>query len=117
MLFPKHWLGLLAAAGQIATVAAVVAYFTSRRLPRSQCAPEGDTGKFPIDFWVGRPLRPRWFGLDWKIVIYRPGVIGLLLAEATCLCVQWEQYGRVSPAFVLLFVLHLVWVADFMAFE
>ncbi|KAG5442375.1 Delta(14)-sterol reductase [Clonorchis sinensis] len=117
VMFPKHWLGLLAATGQIATVAAVATYFTSRRLPRSQCAPEGNTGKFLVDFWIGRPLRPRWFGLDWKIIIYRPGIIGLLLAEATCLCVQWEQYGRVSLALVLLVALHLIWVADFMAFE
>ncbi|KAG5442376.1 Delta(14)-sterol reductase [Clonorchis sinensis] len=117
MMIPKYWLGLLAAMGNIATVAACVVLAASRRLPRSQCSSEGNTGNLVVDFWFGRPLRPRWFGLDWKMVVQRPAIIGLLLAEATYLCAQWERYGRISPALAVLVVLHFIWLVDAVAVE
>ncbi|KAF8565465.1 hypothetical protein P879_10819 [Paragonimus westermani] len=117
LLLPKHWLSLMAATGNIAVVGALIAHFASRRLPRSQLSSEGHSGNFFVDFWVGRALRPRWLGLDWKMVILRPGAIGLLLLEVTFTLAQWERFGRVSPALFALVVMHAVWIVDFFIFE
>ncbi|KAF6779682.1 hypothetical protein AHF37_01253 [Paragonimus kellicotti] len=117
LLLPKHWLSLMAATGNIAVVGALIAHFVSRRLPRSQLSPEGHSGNFFVDFWTGRALRPRWLGLDWKMVMLRPGAIGLLLLEVTFALAQWERFGRVSPALFALVVMHAVWIVDFFLFE
>ncbi|OON16890.1 ergosterol biosynthesis ERG4/ERG24 family protein, partial [Opisthorchis viverrini] len=74
-------------------------------------------GNLVVDFWFGRPLRPRWFGLDWKMVVHRPAAIGLLLAEVTFLCAQWERYGRISPALAVLVALHSIWLVDAVSVE
>lgn len=116
-LLSKYYMSLLAAAGNIAIVLSVLAYMTSGRTSRSPASIKGKIGGFLVDFWSGRSVRPRWFGLDWKMVLFRPASVGLVLLESAYILSQWERFGRVSPALVTLAVMHFIWVLDFFAFE
>lgn len=117
VLLPKYWFSLMIAAGKFSALLSVITYFASKNIPRSQVCPEGNTGNFFVDFWVGRIIKPRWFNLDWKMVATRPGVIAMLLVETTYLLAQWERSGRVSPALALLVVMHTIWLSDIILFE
>lgn len=117
VLLGKYYVSLLAAAGNIAILLSLLAYLTPGRTSRSPTSLKNKIGRFLVDFWSGRSIRPRWFGLDWKMVLLRPASVGLLLLESAYIIAQWQRFGRVSPSLVTLAVMHLVWVVDFFAFE
>ncbi|THD19801.1 Lamin-B receptor [Fasciola hepatica] len=117
LLLPKYLIGLLTASVISAILLSLLAYFASKRTSRVQVNPEGNTGNFFVDFWNGRLTRPRWWGLDWKMFIMRPALIGMLLVDLSYVCAQWNRFGRVSPILLLVTAMHFLWVSDYFVFE
>ncbi len=53
------------------------------------------------DAWLGAELNPRLFGVDLKMFMYHPSLIGLAVMNAAFAFVQFERWGALSPEMVL----------------
>lgn len=73
----------------------------------------GNSGNPVYDFWMGRELNPRIGSFDWKeFCELRPGLIGWLLLNISCLQKQLDHLGHVSGSMVLLIAFQGMYVWD-----
>ncbi len=49
------------------------------------------------DFWFGNELNPTWHGVDLKMFMYRPSLIGVYLIVLSLANAQYDRYGLVTP--------------------
>jgi delta14-sterol reductase len=52
---------------------------------------------FVHDLWFGIELNPRLFGVDLKMFLYQPSLLGLAVLNSAFLFAQHDAYGTVSP--------------------
>ena len=78
----------------------------------------GDTGSRPYDFFIGRELNPRAWGVDLKQWCeLTPGLIGWgLLNACFCYC-QWEREGSVRASMLLVCLFQGLYIFDALACE
>ena len=76
-------------------------------------APGGDSGVALYDFFIGRELNPRLWGLDLKYMCeLRPGLFAWLLIDAACALREVESRGSVSAGMVVVLLLQGLYVLD-----
>lgn len=90
----------------------VYLYVTSF-LPGTIHSKVGTSGHFTYDFWMGRELNPRWGSFDWKVFCeLRPGLVGWMVLNLSCLQQQYERSGYVTGSMLLLNLLQGLYVWD-----
>jgi delta14-sterol reductase len=52
---------------------------------------------FVKDLWFGNELNPTWFGVDIKMFMYHPSLIGVGLLVVAYAFAQYETYGVLTP--------------------
>ena len=73
----------------------------------------GNSGNAIYDFFMGRELNPRWGTFDWKVFCeLRPGLIGWMLLNFSCVVQQQAELGYVSGSMMLLNVFQGLYVWD-----
>ena len=73
----------------------------------------GNSGVAVYDFFMGRELNPRWGTFDWKVFCeLRPGLIGWMLLNLSCMVQQQAKLGFVSGSMILLNIFQGVYVWD-----
>ncbi|KAJ3317297.1 erg24, C-14 sterol reductase [Boothiomyces sp. JEL0866] len=84
--------------------------FRSNQVVVSVC---GNSG-YPIyDFWMGRELNPRVFGIDLKYVCeLRPGLIGWFVLNLALAARQYQNFNTITNAMVLVLIGQGYYVID-----
>ena len=78
----------------------------------------GDSGIMVYDFFIGRELNPRIGDLDLKFFFeLRPGLIGWIILDYSCLLYQYQTYGFVTPSIVLTVFFHFIYCLDAFVYE
>ena len=92
----------------------VYLYLSSFRSPNVIVADGGNSGHVLYDFFMGRELNPRVLkSFDWKVFCeLRPGMIGWMLLNLSCLKVQYQTLGYVTGSMLLLNVFQGLYVWD-----
>ena len=80
---------------------------------RASDAPRG----FWRGFFFGRERNPAWFGVDLKLFIYPPSLIGLALLNASFAVAQYETHGELTLAMTLYQVFAFLYVFNYFQFE
>ncbi len=94
----RFW-GLFAAANVVAFVVSA-ALFVSGRRPGRLKAPAGEGTRLPRwlkDLWFGAELNPTFFGVDVKMFMYHPSLIGANLIVVGFAYAQYERHGFITP--------------------
>ena len=112
-----EWLALVTVSIACSWLLSVYLYLSSLRLddrsPSSYLSRHGRSGVWVYDFFVGRALNPRLWGVDLKYLCeLRPGLVGWLLLDASLLCSQWQRQGWVTASMVLVVFFQAVYVLD-----
>lgn len=101
-----------------AFVFSIYLYVRSWRVPADELAPEGNSGSFVYDFFIGRELNPRIRNFDLKYFCeLRPGLIGWVVINLGLLFAEMKVQNRDVPSlamilvnsFQLLYVLDALW--------
>lgn len=83
---------------------------TDKRAPR--------TGNWLYDYWMGTALNPRARDFDLKLFCEsRPGLILWVAINLSLAAKQYELYGRVSAAMILVCLFHFWYIADYFFHE
>eukprot|EP00842_Homolaphlyctis_polyrhiza_P005420 jgi/Hompol1/587/HPOL_004258-RA len=108
-----NYLQLAMAATILAFGLALMLYLASFRSSQVLLAEGGNSG-YPIyDFWMGRELNPRIFGVDLKYMCeLRPGLIGWAVLNAALVAKQYSTFGYVSNSMVAVCVFQAYYVID-----
>jgi delta14-sterol reductase len=69
------------------------------RAPHPEGNPLPETVK---DLWFGRELNPTWLGVDMKMFLYQPSLIGVYLIVLSFAYAQHDAYGRLTPQMICL---------------
>jgi len=56
----------------------------------------------PVDFWLGVEKNPTWLGVDLKMFMYQPSLIGVNVLVVAFANAQHDLYGRLTPQMVCL---------------
>ena len=81
-------------------------------------AEDGDSGILIYDFFIGRELNPRIGDLDLKFFFeLRPGLIGWIILDYSCLLYQYQTFGFVTPSIILTVFFHFVYCLDAFVYE
>ena len=93
---------------------ALSTYLYFRSLVGNHILADGGNSGIPIyDFFMGRELNPRWGSFDWKVFCeLRPGLIGWMLLNISCMGQQQAKLGYVSGSMMLLNIFQGVYVWD-----
>lgn len=109
----RHFLQLAAAGTAFCVIFSAYLYARSFTMPHQQLALGGNSGYMIYDYFIGRELNPRIWGLDLKFFCeLRPGLIGWVLLDLSFLAEDWQRHGSLQPALVLVTLFHTVYVAD-----
>ncbi|CEM25112.1 unnamed protein product [Vitrella brassicaformis CCMP3155] len=111
------YLPLIVSSIALCLLMSVVLFLASFRSgsPPPLLSEPGNTGHPLTDFFMGRELNPRTYGLDWKFFCeLRPGLIGWVVLLLGAALKQMEEFGLggVSPELVLLIVFQGLYVWD-----
>ena len=78
----------------------------------------GDSGYMVYDFFIGRELNPRIGFLDLKFYFeLRPGLIGWILLNYSCLLYQYQTLGYVTLPMLLVQFFHFIYCLDAFLYE
>ncbi|KAJ3273470.1 hypothetical protein HDV01_004390 [Terramyces sp. JEL0728] len=84
--------------------------FRSNQVVVSVC---GNSGYPVYDFWMGRELNPRIFGIDLKYVCeLRPGLIGWLVLNLALAARQYESHNTLTNSMILVLLGQGYYVVD-----
>ncbi|XP_051880913.1 delta(14)-sterol reductase LBR [Pristis pectinata] len=113
-----YLLQLAVSAMMFAFVFSIYLYARSWRVPADELAPEGNTGSYVYDFFIGRELNPRIRNFDLKYFCeLRPGLMGWVVINLGLLFAEMKVQNRDVPSlamilvncFQLLYVLDALW--------
>lgn len=109
----NHYLPFMMFAILFAIVVSILVYSKSMAAHGSALAPDGNSGVFVYDFFMGRELNPRISSFDLKFFCeFRPGLIGWVFLDMAFCVKYWQLYGQWNPAMILVTVFHLLYVGD-----
>ncbi|KAI6659310.1 hypothetical protein LOD99_14981 [Oopsacas minuta] len=78
----------------------------------------GDSGNMLYDFFIGRELNPKIGELDLKYYFeLRPGLIGWIFINYSCLLYHYQTFGYVTPSMLLELFFHFVYCLDAFVYE
>ncbi|OMJ29959.1 Delta(14)-sterol reductase [Smittium culicis] len=78
----------------------------------------GNSGYFAYDYFMGRELNPRYFGLDIKYFCeLRPGLIGWVLVNIAFIAKHYSNFGTISNAILLATGSQILYVFDALFLE
>lgn len=107
--------------GTLAMISSMACFFLSTYLyvtsflPGTILSKVGTSGYFWYDFWMGRELNPRSLGgsFDWKVFCeLRPGLVGWMVLNLSCLQQQHQRLGYVSGSMLLINLFQGIYVWD-----
>nr|QFF91483.1 delta(14)-sterol reductase isoform 3 [Potamotrygon motoro] len=113
-----HLLQLAISAVVFAFLFSIYLYARSWRVPADDLAPEGNSGSYVYDFFIGRELNPRIRNFDLKYFCeLRPGLMGWVVINLGLLFAEMNVQNRNVPSlamilvncFQLLYVLDALW--------
>ena len=85
----------------------------SNSSPSTYLSRHGQSGVAVYDFFVGRALNPRLWGVDLKYLCeLRPGLVGWLLLDLSLMATQWQRQGQVTASMLLVVAFQAVYVLD-----
>jgi len=110
----QYWESLAVVDIVLCLVASTVLYLYSFRSPSVVCAKGGNTGNVVYDWFMGRELNPRTGSLfDWKVFCeLRPGLMGWMLLNYSCLQQQYLVRGSISGSMILVNLFQGIYVWD-----
>ena len=94
-----HFWSLFIVVNAVAVIWSVALFFWGRRRADVIRAP-AEAGRMPrvlADMWFGNELNPRWMGVDLKMFMYQPSLIGVGLMVAAFAFAQRDVFGTVTP--------------------
>jgi len=95
-----HFWSLFAVTNVVAVVCTLALFFWGRRSADVLKSEEATSLPIPQvvqDLWYGNELNPRWFGVDIKMFMYQPSLIGVYLIVAAFPYAQFERHGVITP--------------------
>lgn len=95
----SHFWSLLIVANVVAFSWSFALYLWGRRAGAFKAA-VGEDVPLPAwlkDAWFGNELNPRWWGVDIKMFMYQPSLIGVYLIVASFAYAQHDTYGFITP--------------------
>jgi len=108
-----HQLQLATSSVLFAAVLSVYLYATARMNDDTLKAAPGSTGVTHYDFFMGHELNPRIGNFDLKTFFeLRPGLIGWSVLNAAMAAKQYQNFGSVSVAMMLVNLFQLTYVVD-----
>jgi delta14-sterol reductase len=94
-----HFWSIFVVANVVAVVWTLALYVHGRR-PGVLRSHEGAELPLPAvvkDLWFGNELNPRWLGVDVKLFMYQPSLIGVYLIVLSFAYAQHERHGTITP--------------------
>ncbi len=95
-----HFWSLFVVANALAIALSAAFYFRGRRAAAVLRSTAFDGSRLPAvvrDLWFGNELNPTWFGVDMKMFMYQPSLIGVNLLIVAFASAQFELHGAVTP--------------------
>jgi delta14-sterol reductase len=101
----RHFWPLLVVALALSVAITLALYFWGRRagpVCRSDVGHDLPLPPLVRDLWFGNECNPVWFGVDLKMFLYQPSLIGAYLMTVSFAFLQWERHGLVTPQMLCL---------------
>jgi delta14-sterol reductase len=95
-----HFWSIFIVINLIACAVSVALFLWGRRSGQVLRSEVGDDLPLPSwlkELWFGNELNPRWLGVDIKMFMYQPSLIGVYLVVLSFAYAQHELYGSVTP--------------------
>ncbi len=92
-----HFWSLLIVANVVAFVWTAALYVWGRREGAYKAPVELNLPEVVKDVWFGSELNPRWFGVDVKMFMYHPSLIGVGLINVAFAYAQYDVHGTITP--------------------
>ncbi|MFW6049542.1 MAG: hypothetical protein ACODAU_00120 [Myxococcota bacterium] len=96
----RHFWSLLIVANVVALAITLALFFSARRRPDRMAVPHPEGNRLPRtlqDLWFGAELNPTWLGVDLKMYMYHPSLIGTYLIVLSFAYAQHERLGELTP--------------------
>jgi Delta14-sterol reductase len=96
----RHFWSLFIVASVIAIVWALALYVYGKRGGTVLKSEVGHDLKWPSwvkDLWFGNELNPTWLGVDLKMFMYQPSLLGVYLIVLSFAYAQYDRHGVVTP--------------------
>ena len=94
----KYFWSILVVANIVAVVWSLALYAWGKRSGDVMAADMGDDLPPAVrDLWYGNELNPRWLGIDLKMFMYQPSLIGVYLIVLSFAYAQHEIHGVITP--------------------
>lgn len=95
-----HFWSLFAIANVLALILTLALQLWGRRKGPVQRSTAFDSGPLPPlvrDLWFGNELNPTWLGVDIKMFMYQPSLIGVNLLVVAFANAQYDLYRTITP--------------------
>jgi delta14-sterol reductase len=96
----EHFWSLLIVASVVAFAWSIALYAYGKRtgaVMKSRTGHEGPGPGWARDFWFGNELNPSWLGVDLKMFMYQPSLLGAYLVVLSFAYAQHERHGVITP--------------------
>jgi delta14-sterol reductase len=96
----QHFWSLLIVANVIAIALALALYSYGKRSGPVLKSKVGHDLPWPgwvKDLWFGNELNPTWLGLDLKMFMYQPSLLGVYLIVLSFASAQYDRHGMITP--------------------
>lgn len=96
----QHFWSLLIVANVIAIVWALRLYAYGKRSGAVLKSKVGHDLSWPgwvKDLWFGNELNPTWLGVDLKMFMYQPSLLGVYLIVISFAYAQYDRHGMITP--------------------
>jgi Delta14-sterol reductase len=96
----QHFWSLLIVANVVAILWAVAIYTYGERgspMLRSEVGHDLPWPRWAKALWFGKELNPTWQGVDLKMFMYQPSLMGVYLIILSFAYAQYERHGSITP--------------------
>lgn len=112
-----NWLAILLLANISGLTLTIFVYIKAHIAP-SHAEDCRFSGSFFYDLFMGVEHNPRFGDFDFKLFFNgRPGILAWTLINLTCIVKQYELFGYVSNAMIIVNILHAIYILDFFVHE
>lgn len=96
----EHFWSLFIVANVVAIAWSLGLYAYGKRsgtVLKSRTGHEGKGRAWAKDLWFGNELNPTWLGVDLKMFMYQPSLLGVYLIVVSFGYAQYERHGVITP--------------------